>query len=340
MAQALALNSHDSRKLKALYRSTKIEQRHSVLSDYGQPLGQYSFYPNSQDLEPFPTTADRMHAYQQFALPLATEAAQNCINSVDFPVHISHLITVSCTGLYAPGIDIELIQSLGLQTSTQRTAINFMGCYGAFNALKVAKAITEANAQAQVLVVCVELCTLHFQKTQQDDYLLSNALFADGAAAALITANPKTKSLKMKDFACEIVAEGSKDMAWKVANHGFEMVLSSYIPSLVKSGIKSLTDKLLSKGEVFDFYAIHPGGKAILEAIEASLNISKDDNRFAYQVLKQYGNMSSCTVLFVLKALLNNLQPSDHQKQILSCAFGPGLTLETMKLEVVSSSSS
>ena len=333
MAAALRLDAPNQRKLKALYRSTKIQYRHSVLADYGLQPGAFSFYPNTEDLEPFPTTSQRMEAYRNFALPLALKAAQNCLSALPNPA-ITHIITVSCTGLYAPGLDIELVQALGLAGSTQRTAINFMGCYGAFNGLKIAQAIVKADANAQVLVLCLELCTLHFQKTLKDDYLLSNALFADGAAAVLVEANPHQKALEMKEFCCELMPEGKQDMAWQVADHGFEMILSSYIPNLVKSSIKALTDKLLLANQTFDFYAIHPGGRAILEGIEQAIGINKNDNRFAYQVLAEYGNMSSCTVLFVLQKLWQELRTKDHQKQVLSCAFGPGLTLETMKLEI------
>jgi predicted naringenin-chalcone synthase len=333
MANALQLDATNQRKLKALYRSTKIQYRHSVLADYGKQLGSFDFYPNTPDLEPFPTTSQRMQAYRQYGLPLAISAAQDCLGALPNAA-ITHIITVSCTGLYAPGLDIELVQALGLAGSTQRTAINFMGCYGAFNGLKVAQAIVKADPKAQVLVLCLELCTLHFQKIQKDDYLLSNALFADGAAAVLVEANPRQKALALSNFICELMPQGKQDMAWQVADHGFEMILSSYIPNLVKSGIKALTDKLLDSNEVFDFYAIHPGGRAILEGIEQAIGLSKDDNRFAYQVLADYGNMSSCTVIFVLQKLWQTLQPEDHQKQVLSCAFGPGLTLETMKLGV------
>lgn len=341
MATILQLESNEQRKLQALYRSTKIEKRHSVLSDYGKQLGDFTFLPNTPDLEPFPRISQRMALYKEQALPLVLEAISAC----NLPqkgcsyADITHLITVSCTGMYAPGLDIELVEQLGLPTTIQRTAINFMGCYGAFNGLKIADALCRADAHAKVLLVCVELCTIHFQKKSTEDHLLANSLFADGAAAVLIEATPRGgKPLKMKSFYCDLLPEGKNEMAWLVADFGFEMVLSSYIPKLVKKGIKALVERLLQQTAIqqddISFYAMHPGGKAILEAIEQSLNLTKHDNRYAYEILRQYGNMSSCTVLFVLQALLNDLTATDAGKNILSCAFGPGLTLESMLLEV------
>ena len=280
-----------------------------------------------------------MLAYQQYALPLCLKAIENLHQDI---TEITHIITVSCTGMYAPGLDIEIISTLGLHTTMQRTAINFMGCYGAFNGLKMANTICKAHPKAKVLVICVELCTLHFQKRMEDDFLLSNALFADGAAAVLIESqaqNTNQKQLELKSFFCDLYFEGRQDMAWNVADFGFEMTLTSYIPKLVKSGIKSLIDRLLSNAEMtsqdINLYAMHPGGKAILEAIESSLEMKPEDNKYAYQVLRDYGNMSSCTVLFVLNEILKDNGNNQAGKNILSCAFGPGLTLESMVLTVV-----
>lgn len=336
MATALQMDDYNQRRLKALYRSTKIAQRYSVLSDYGKLPEAYTFYPNTADLEPFPSVSQRMMAYKKYALPLCLKAIAKLSNTEN----ITHIITVSCTGMYAPGIDIEIIAALQLNTHIQRTAINFMGCYGAFNGLKMADTICKADAQAKVLLVCVELCTLHFQKKMDEDFLLSNALFADGAAAVLVEAqaNENTKALALKSFFCDLYFEGKQDMAWQVGDLGFEMTLTSYIPKLVKAGIKALIDKLLQNAGLnaheISLYAMHPGGKAILEAIEKALEISEEENKYAYSVLKNYGNMSSCTVLFVLEEILKDSKNQKGQN-ILSCAFGPGLTLESMVLAIV-----
>lgn len=349
MANALQFDHRDRRRLTALYRQTRIEKRHSVLPDYSRENGDYAFYPNTPGLEPFPTVGQRMLLYRQEAVPLARQAIETCLNKrADFDRQsITHLIVVSCTGLYAPGPDIELIEALGLPTTTQRLAINFMGCYGAFNGLKTADAMVRADPDAKVLVVCVELCTIHFQKKTETDHLLSNALFADGAAAVLVEGEPVSErlALRLRSFYSDLLPEGKAEMAWHVSDFGFEMTLTSEVPRYIQQGISELLSRLLQKSGLtigdINLYAMHPGGRKILEVIEQQLGLETTDNRFAYDVLREFGNMSSATVLFVLNAVWQSLEsghtePStDSGGHILSCAFGPGLTLESMILDVV-----
>jgi prepilin-type processing-associated H-X9-DG protein len=241
--------------------------------------------------------------------------------------------------MYAPGLDIDLVKQLRLQTTVQRTAINFMGCYAAFNALKVADAFCKSDPDARVLIVCTELCSLHFQREATEDNLLANALFADGSAAVLVESTSKsTLKLKFESFHNDLSREGDQDMAWTVGDLGFEMKLSSYVPEIIRSGIAELTNSLLKKiskklSDIHHF-AIHPGGKKILEVIEKELGISHSQNQSAYQVLQQYGNMSSPTVLFVLKEVIKTLSKKNEGENILSFAFGPGLTLESMVLQI------
>lgn len=341
MANALAMEGEEKRRLQALYRASGIRQRYSVIPDYGNEIGAFDFYPNNELLEPFPSVAKRMMIYKKEALGLAKKAIGDCLRQRSVPVEgITHLITVSCTGMYAPGLDIEIVQEMGLSPTVKRTAINFMGCYAAFNAIKMADAICKAEvAGAMVLIVCVELCSIHFQKKKDDDNILSNALFGDGAAAVVLQSElPKGISLALERFHCDLSFEGKQEMAWHIGDHGFEMRLSAYVPDMIQSGIKALALALLEGLKLnlsqIDFYAIHPGGKRILETIEKALNLTKEDNRYAYQVLQEYGNMSSPTILFVLEGLLRDLKEQDQGKHILSFAFGPGLTLESMLLKV------
>ncbi|MEZ0608983.1 type III polyketide synthase [Fibrella sp. WM1] len=349
MAEALGMDERDQRRLSALYRQTRIDQRHSVLPDYARSRGEYTFYPNTEGLEPFPTVGQRMKIYREEAVPLAIKAIEDCLDTYLTPdgrgfdkQRITHIVTVSCTGLYAPGPDIEIIEALGLPGTTQRLAINFMGCYGAFNGIKAADAIVRSQPDAVVLVVCVELCTLHFQKKTDLDNLLSNALFADGAAAVLIESKPRAdRSMRLRSFFCDLLPSGKADMAWHVTDYGFEMTLTSEVPSVIQQGIGQMLSRLLETSGLtigdIGSYAMHPGGRRILEVIEGQLGLDNADNRYAYEVLKQYGNMSSATVLFVLKAIWQDMEhavPTDEQTfNILSCAFGPGLTLESMILE-------
>jgi predicted naringenin-chalcone synthase len=346
MADAVQLPAKDRRRLLALYRASGIAHRHSVLADYGR-TDSFTFFPNTADLEPFPDIQQRMQLYQQEAVRLSYAAAVSCLEQLPAlrRSEVTHLIYVSCTGMYAPGVDIELIHQLGLNTHTQRTAVNFMGCYAAFNALKVADSIVRAYPEAKVLLVCTELCSIHFQRGTDEDTLLANALFADGSAAALVSGKQLSRvQLSLEKFYCDLAPNGQNDMAWRIGNHGFEMRLSSYVPQIIKEEVQQITQRLLrqfaddhhvdSSPTPVDYYAIHPGGKRILRVIEEVLSLAKQDNRHAYRVLRQYGNMSSPTILFVLQSLLAELSEADHHKSVLGLAFGPGLTLESMLLRV------
>lgn len=326
--------------LRSVFRATGIKKRYSVLSDFCKTNGEFTFFPNDPESS-YPTTAQRMKLYETNALNLALMAINDCFSQLDNfnKNNITHLVTVSCTGMYAPGIDIEIVEKLQLNSHTQRTAINFMGCYAAFNALKVAHAFCSSDPKAKVLIVCVELCTIHFQKTSDAANLIANAIFADGAGALLIEANPVRKQwLSIESFLCSLLPHSEKEMAWHIGDQGFDMVLSSYVPVLIKSGINSFVNQLLeqqkwTKSDIH-YFAIHPGGQKILEACAESLNLTKEDNKFSYEVMHNYGNMSSATILFVLKAIWNHLQLTDSGKNIFSCAFGPGLTLESMLLQI------
>jgi alpha-pyrone synthase len=337
MQKALQLDEKEKQKLAILYRSTGIQNRYSVIKDYGRSPDKFTFFPRNENLEPFPPISRRMEMYRCYAAKLGLQAVENCLNQLpDFDnSNVTHLITVSCTGMYAPGIDIEMVEALGLRTEVERISINFMGCYAAFVALRTANFICQAQPEAKVLVVCVELCSLHFQKKKTEDHLLANALFADGAAAALLQAESVEgkMSLQIENMFSDLALSGKQDMAWHIGDFGFEMVLSAYVPDIIREGIGKLTRRLLSRLDYqlaeMEHFAIHPGGKRILEVIEQELCLSKEDNRFAYQTLRDYGNMSSPTVLFVLKNLWQSLSEADIGKPVLSFAFGPGLTLES-----------
>lgn len=339
MVSVMHADDAHERKIKTVFRASGIRHRYSVLDDYGK-RGNYSVYPKNGS-GTFPGTAQRMHLYRKHALPLSVAAIQDLANHVqDFQLaSVTHLVVISCTGMYAPGLDIDIIKYFNLATDTERMCINFMGCYAAFNGIKAADAICKSNGSAKVLVVCTELCSLHFQPQPDDDNILANALFSDGAAALLIEAGPRGQmSLSLELFHSDLALNGEHDMAWSVADSGFEMRLSTYVPDLLSNSIASFYEKLLKKGNLktadVKHFAIHPGGKKILQAIERKLDLTKEQNRFAYQVLENFGNMSSPTVVFVLKEILDQLNADDKDALIWSAAFGPGLTLESMLLKV------
>lgn len=340
MVKAMQLNNQDTRKLRAIFNASGIDYRYSVLEDY-KNNGAKTFYANTHDFEPFPSTSKRLKAFRDSALDLSYRAVEDMLQSIpSFDLQkITHVIIVCCTGMYAPGLDIDLVKKLQLPTTVLRTSINFMGCYAAFNAFKIADAFCRLDEDAKVLIVCTELCSLHFQKTPSEDNLICNALFGDGAAAVLVEGNTNASlRLKPENFCSDLAFEGEGDMAWAIGDLGFEMKLSSYVPSIIKGGILKLTKNLLDKisKNVSDirFFAIHPGGRKILESIEEELGINRCQNEPAYHVLKNYGNMSSPTILFVLQEIIRKLTPGDHGEHILGFAFGPGLTLESMILKI------
>ncbi len=342
MLRTMELNNGDGRKLKTIFNASGIDYRHSVLEDFG-PGSSFRFFPRDQAVEVLPSTEFRLQVFREHAADLSVSAIQDLTSA--YPdsdiTNVTHLIVVCCTGMYAPGLDIDIVRRLGLSLTVQRTAINFMGCYAAFNALKVADAFCRSDSRARVLVVCTELCSLHFQPEGTYDNLLANALFGDGSAAVLVEAQ-SAGSLRLRPecFHNDLSIDGAQDMAWTIGDVGFEMKLSAYVPDIIRGGIGRLTQSLLDKISMrlsdIGHFAIHPGGKKILQAIEEEIGITREQNRHAYSVLQRYGNMSSATVLFVLKELIGSLSKKNESERILSFAFGPGLTLESMILRIES----
>jgi predicted naringenin-chalcone synthase len=336
--EELAAEEDQKRKIRTIFRASAIKTRHSVLSDYGKKQN-FNFFPNTIGLSPFPGTARRMQAYREHATPLSIRAVEDCKAHHFFDYKtITHLITVSCTGMYAPGLDVDLIGQLPLYSSVSRTCINFMGCFAAISAIKAADAFCRADTEAKVLVVCTELCSLHFQKDFTDDNILANALFADGAAALFIEGKSGNGvSLSVEGFYSDIATSGAEHMAWAIGDLGFEMKLSTYVPEVLRQGIGSLVSNLMKATNMnatsITQYAIHPGGKKILDSAADELGIQKDKLKASYDVLRDYGNMSSPTILFVLKKMLEeNLLL--RNERILGMAFGPGLTMESMLLRM------
>ena len=331
MQEAYQLNETDKRKLAFLYHKSDIKTRYSILPDYSN-VEERTFIPDNVH-EAFPDLDRRMDMYQQHALPLAVDAITKCVDSKISVAEITHLITVSCTGMSAPGLDLELVEALGLAPDIYRTSVNFMGCYAAIHAMKMAYMICKAAPDANVMIVCVELCTLHFQQAYNLDNAASSLLFADGAAAILISNKLVSKnSLRLKGFYSHVDFKGKNDMSWKLSSKGFLMTLSSYVPQLIEADIETLVFDALKQHDIsredISHWCLHPGGKKILEAIQKQLHLNDVHIQYSKAVLSQYGNMSSATILFVLKEMMEALK-SEDKANIFGVAFGPGLTMET-----------
>lgn len=333
MEGAYGAGEREKRILRHLYTQSGIETRHSVIPDYTLPIEQWEFFPKSRNLEPFPSLEQRMEWFNIHALPLSLESASKCISGVIGAEQITHLVTVSCTGLSAPGLELSLMEAMELRPEISRAAVNFMGCYAAIHGLKMANDIVNANPASKVLVVCTELCSLHYQKTFTQDSITAPLLFADGSAAVLVSGdNDAHDGLRMTSFYSEVMRGGKNSMSWNLSSNGFIMTLSSDVPDLFRTDIEPIKDRALAKAgiaaEQLKHWCIHPGGKRILQAIQAGLHLTEQDFAASYHILRNYGNMSSATILFVLKEMWGPLM-EEQGAHVFAAAFGPGLTMES-----------
>jgi predicted naringenin-chalcone synthase len=325
------------RFLERVYQGTAIGKRHTVIGDYGKDPSEYKFYPPSPDLQPEPGVEQRNDTYVREANRLARIVAERLLKRLpgfDRGL-ITDLITVSCTGFSAPGFDLHLQKQLGLAAGLRRLHVGFMGCYAALPALRLAAEICRSRPEARVLIVALELCSLHLQFKPEREIMVANALFADGAAAALVSAVREDSGrdvLTLREFATRYVEDSEDAMAWRLGTVAFEMRLSVYVPRFLERNIRPILEDLLAQArlrrEDIALWAIHPGGKAILDKIGAALEITPEQMWASYQVLNEYGNMSSPTVLFVLERLLR----SPARGHVFAAAFGPGLTVESAVL--------
>jgi predicted naringenin-chalcone synthase len=319
----------EAQKLALMYGRSGIEHRYSTLSDFGLNQESDNFFEDQKEV----SVSKRMEMFFKHAPELAASAALQAMQAEP----ITHLITVSCTGMAAPGLDIMLIKALQLSPETPRTSVNFMGCYAVFHALKMADAICNSTPHARVLLVSVELCTLHFNQTQTTDLIAANLLFGDGASACIISSDqPKIPYLKLSSFYSLIIPKGNADMAWHIHEEGFLMTLSAYIPQLIEEGIGPILESALAKQgvkkESIQHWAFHPGGRKIVDNIAKALDNNANLSA-SYEVLREVGNLSSATLLFVLKKIVERENYRSDQP-VFSAGFGPGLTVETCLFNV------
>ncbi len=330
------------RRIPLIYERSGIDYRYSCVEDYTRRSpDDFDFFPPDWSLTPAPTTAQRNRKYRQAVLPLAERVARDALGQAGLkPEAVTHLVAVSCTGFFAPGLDIELVRRLGLPATTRRTLVGFMGCYAAFNALRLAHSFCQTRPDARVLVVCAELCTLHFQIDDAFDTAVVNALFSDGAAAAVLASRTEAEArghLAYLDNHSLLDGDSMDAMTWEIGDTGFLMGLSSRVPDVIARNLPGYLDALLGRHDLapadVDFWAIHPGGRAIVEKAQEILGLDADAVLDSLEVLRLHGNMSSPTILFVLKRILDRHRAAraaghDGYDHGVAMAFGPGLTLE------------
>jgi predicted naringenin-chalcone synthase len=319
------------RLLNRAYRSSEIHKRHSVLLRQadGQFVYANLFPPRVSPADLGPTTQVRMDIYAREAAPLVVLAARRALDHAQVSAEeITHLISASCTGFFAPGLDYALINELRLPTRIQKAHLGFMGCHAALNALGVAHAICRSNPAAKVLVCAVELCTLHFQYGWDPEAIVANALFADGAAAAIVSAAGPAKGPRMVRAGSLLFPNSLEAMSWRIGDHGFRMTLSRRVPQLIHQYLRGWLSEWLAESDrrISDIgtWAIHPGGPRILTAAEEALQLAPSQTAASHAVLAEYGNMSSPTLLFILA----RLQRERASGPYVALGFGPGLVGE------------
>ncbi len=320
------------RAIRALYRRSGVERRGSVLLTNGDSLE--SYFPAERGGGP--TTGDRITRYRAHAGRLAERAATAAISGAAIdPGSITHIVTASCTGFDAPGVDHHVIASLGLSADVRRTHIGFMGCHAAINALAVASAFARENEHHRVLVCCVELCSLHFSYDSDPEASVANALFADGAAAAVVASQRVAPmNPRIAGFSSTVLPDSADLMKWSIGDHGFVMRLSPSVPDRLAERVPHWVDRFLSghdldAGEVRS-WAVHPGGPRVLTAVSDAMGLSSDASQASREVLARHGNMSSATVLFIIEKMLRTR--TDQRLPLVAMAFGPGLSGEAMLL--------
>ncbi len=306
-----------------------INRRWSVLPPDdagGSPVDPGGFYADAM-----PSTSQRMQLYHRFAPPLALRAIDDLRAKASID-GITHLVVASCTGFVAPGIDQIIADALGL-TGVERTLVGFMGCYAAVAALRTARHIVRSEPEARVLVVTVELCSLHLQPEQQIERLLMMLQFGDGAAAALVTADDRGFAM---DAPFAINLESSADLIrWEIGDNGFVMHLSGEVPARIQAVLRDddIRKRICGVDDPaqIDNWAVHAGGRSILDAVQNGLDLDPDALSVSRGVLARNGNMSSATLMFILNDLLHE----ERRGNGVALAFGPGVAAEGFRFSRV-----
>ena len=328
-APSLLSSERDQALLRRMSRKAQIEHRYSFLSPdaAASDANVFSFYRRGA----YPDTATRMRFYEQHAFSLARRALDR-LEFAEQRRHVTHLIVTTCTGFYAPGLDLQVIEHYGLNAAVERTVIGFMGCYAAINALKMARHIVRSEPQARVAILNLELCTIHLQDTDDLEQVLSFLIFADGCAACLVSAEPA--GFAIDSFLAVVLPDTSPLITWRIGEKGFDMHLSGKIPGELRRGLAAAGNQITQGADIraIDLWAVHPGGRTILDAVEQGLELTPEALSDSRHILLNYGNMSSPSVVFVLERLMQRARPGQ-----LGCAmsFGPGVTAETMLFHAI-----
>lgn len=327
-----------ARFARRVFRSCGVETRYTCESNYLGPLEECRYLP-SHDESDIPTTEERMDTYKREALPLGVAAAEKALKDAGMsPDRITHLITVSCTGQYQPGMDVLLVRQLGLSPRVNRLPLIFQGCAAGLKAIQMARDVVSGAPGSQVLVVCVELCTLHFQPVQEREALFAASFFGDGASSCVIGL-PEAEHrhyLGLGTGYSVLLPDSTEDMTWEVGNTGFDLFLSPRIPRLLGTHLEDELRVLLGGDKLPELWAIHPGGRGIVDSVQEVMRLTDEQTKYSRDILRTAGNLSSVTIMFVLSAMRKEMQELDKASaEGVAMAFGPGLTAELMRFTYV-----
>ena len=335
------MNEHAlSQRISSLVSHSYIERRYSCLPDFNNNVRELFTTENNN-----PDVGKRLAVYHEKILPLAVEAVDSLLIRTRIDIKsITHIITVSCTGMSAPGLEFRLAEHYDI-LQTEKTALNYLGCYAAIKAIREADYIARAKPDARILVVCAELSSLHFNTSTVMEEVIANLLFADGAAALLILGDHVKAPVNEPGFHIDASATaaipGTMDlMTWNITPTAFRMYLNRKIADSIRMNVgRVLKDFLEEDPTETDCWAIHPGGIRILKAVQEALQLPDEKMAASLEILQLYGNMSSPTVLFILQKIFSRLRKQVsvlQQQKIVACAFGPGINIEMLRLSPVS----
>ncbi len=317
------------RFIDAAMNNSGIETRNFVVSD-GNSSGEDNFYTNGT-----PTTEQRMVHYEKWSKKLVFEAVEKAFSNPEINAKdITRVITISCTGFFAPGLDYEIINKFNIPKNVKRSNIGFMGCAASIIGFSAALDALSSGREENILMVSTELCSIHLQFEPTRDNILANTVFADGSAAVIFSNKIKSADkakLKLQKTRSILFDDSSKFMGWKIADTGFQMILSSELPKIIletaSPELKNILKEFGVEKEEIKFWALHPGGRAILDALKNGMNFTEEQMTASRNVLRKNGNMSSASILFVIEEILNSEKINKGDK-LCAVAFGPGLTME------------
>ncbi|MGG1597922.1 type III polyketide synthase [Paenibacillus naphthalenovorans] len=335
LAEALREQPHSARWAKRIFRQCGVETRYTCEPNLLEPAPGCRYF-SSASIEGVPTTAERMTTYKKESVPLGLEAARKALSDSGMTASgITHLITVSCTGQFLPGMDAALVQQLGLASTVNRLPLQFLGCAAGLKAINLSRQIVSGTPSAKVLIVCVELCTLHFQPSGDKEALFAASFFGDGASACIVgCAGAGHKGIfQLGGDYSVLMPESADEMVWEVGNYGFHLYLSPNIPRLIGRWLPAVSGHLAAGENRPELWAIHPGGRGIIDAVQDVYGLTDEQVDSSRDVLRRYGNLSSATMLFVLDDMRRRLQDRrSGPASGMAVAFGPGLTAEMARI--------